>query len=118
MEEQRTITEETLDATIVYLEGLPTTVSPESAVSSISDWEHRVRSAGKPELTAVADELANLGKLLASGDLDGHAIGTSMTKLGEYTTLAAHQGGSGPLSARLIKLGDWLSKVGKTMVRE
>lgn len=105
---------ETLDATITYLEGLPTGVDTESAVSSVSAWMGTLKADGRPELQAVESELKTLMGLLTSSKLDGAAIGNVMIRLGDLTrqTTALAEG---PIAGRLTKLAEWLTKAGKAM---
>jgi len=105
---------ETLDATITYLEGLPTGVDPESAVSSVSAWMGSLKADGRPELQAVENELKTLLGLLTSSKLDGPAIGNVMIRLGDLTSQTTPLA-EGPIATRLTKLAEWLTKAGKAM---
>jgi hypothetical protein len=115
MENKKEVNQETLDATITYLEGLPTDVDQGTAVANIDAWAEKVRSTDKPGMQEIADELQTLRSLLFSGTggaRDGKAIGSSMHKLGEQTKKAAEHADSS-VADKLRTLGKWLSQVGQ-----
>lgn len=105
---------ETLDATIAYLEGLPTGVETESAEESVDAWIATLKADGRSELTAVADELQNLLELLSASQLDGKAIGKTMITLGDLTRQTVSMAEK-PIADRLLKLAEWLTKSGQAM---
>ncbi len=105
---------ETLDATITYLEGLPTGVETESAVESVDAWISTLKADGRPELTLVANELQNLLGLLSASQLDGKAIGKAMISLGNLTNQTVSLAEK-PIADRLFKLASWLTKAGQAM---
>jgi hypothetical protein len=114
MEAAKSPNVEALEATITYLEGLPTGTSTDSAIANIDGWEEKLRTSDKPEFTIIADELQTLKKHLTSGNLDGKAISQTLISLGGNTTKAAAQADS-TIAERLQKLGSWLTKLGETV---
>jgi hypothetical protein len=114
MEAAKSPNEEALEATVTYLEGLPTGTSTDSAIANIDGWEERLRASDKPEFKTIADELQTLKKHLISGNLDGKAISKTLISLGQHTTNAASQADSA-IAERLQKLGGWLTKLGETV---
>lgn len=114
MEAAKSPNNEGLEATITYLEGLPTGTSTDSAIDNISSWEEKLRADGKPEWNTIADELRNLKGFLRSGNMDGKAISTSLLNLGELTTQSA-TGADQAIAGNLKKLGSWLTKLGETL---
>ncbi|QHT69480.1 hypothetical protein GXP67_23960 [Rhodocytophaga rosea] len=114
MEGEKSINEQTLEATITYLEGLPTGTSTDSAIANVDAWEQKLRSENKPEWTDIADELKNLKGFLTAGRLDGRAISQSLLRLGELTTKSA-SGADTSIANDLRKLGKWLTKLGESL---
>ncbi len=114
MESAKSPNEEALEATVTYLEGLPTGTSTDSAIANIDGWEQKLRQEGKPEWTTIADELKNLKNILTSGQLSGKAISTSLTKLGELTQQSAKTADKS-IADDLQKLGGWLIKMAKAI---
>ncbi len=115
MENNKEVNQETLDATITYLEGLPTDVDQNTAVANIDAWAEKVRNTDKPGMADIADELQTLRSLLFSGtggQRDGKAIGDSMHRLGEQTIKAAEHADAS-VAEKLKTLGKWLSRVGQ-----
>jgi hypothetical protein len=115
MENNKQVNQETLDATITYLEGLPTDVDQGTAVANIDGWAEKLRDTDKPGMQDIADELSTLRSLLFSGtggQRDEKAIGASMHKLGEQTIKAAEQADAS-VADKLKTLGKWLSRVGQ-----
>ena len=99
-----------LDQTLNVLGGGLSGLAPESALHSIEFWESELQATGKPEFNNLARDLAALRTHL-TGDLDGNAIGKLLLRLGQQTTTAAGQAGSG-VNAKLHHLGDLLSRAG------
>lgn len=114
MQPNKSITEESLDATVTYLEGLPTGTSTDSAVKNILSWQETLTKSGKAEFNEISTELGNLASLLSNGALDGKAIGRSMIKIGEDTMKASNQVDQ-TVGTRLKVLGNWLKKVGESL---
>ncbi len=114
MEAAKSLNEEALEATITYLEGLPTGTSTQSAIANIDAWEQKLRQEGKPQWNTIADELSNLKNLLTSGQLSGKAISSSLIRVGELTQQSANSADE-RISINLQKLGGWLIKVGKAI---
>jgi hypothetical protein len=117
MEASKSTNEEALEATVTYLEGLPTGTSTKSAIDNISGWEQKLREGGKAEWNIIADELSNLKNLLTSGRLDGKPISNSLIRLGELTQQSA-AGADKSIADDLRKLGGWLIKMGKGIISE
>jgi hypothetical protein len=115
MEGEKSINEQTLEATITYLEGLPTGTSTDSAIANVDAWEQKLRSENKPEWTGIADELKNLKGFLTVGQLDGNAISQSLIRLGDLTTQSA-SGADASIADDLRKLGKWLTRLGQSLV--
>jgi glutamate mutase epsilon subunit len=114
MEGQKSTNEQTLEATITYLEGLPTGTSTESAIENIDGWEKKLRSENKPEWNSIADELKNLKSFLTTGQLDGTSISQSLIRLGNLTTQSA-SGADDSIADDLKKLGKWLTRLGQSL---
>jgi hypothetical protein len=114
MEATKSPNEEALEATVTYLEGLPTGTSTDSAVANVDAWEQKLRAEGKAEWKTIADELSILKSCLTSGKLDGKVISQSLLKLGDLTTKSA-ENADRSISDDLRKLGGWLTKLGNTL---
>ncbi len=114
MEAAKSPNEEALEATVTYLEGLPTGTSTDSAIANVDAWEQKLRAEGKPQWNTIADELSTLKKCLTSGNLNGKAISQSLLKLGDLTTQSAATANPS-ISDDLKKLGGWLTKLGNTL---
>lgn len=114
MEAEKSTNEVALEATVTYLEGLPTGTSTQSAIDNISGWEQRLREGSKPEWNTIADELNNLKKLLTSGSLQGSPISNCLIRLGELTQQTAVSADKS-IADDLQKLGGWLIKMGKSI---
>lgn len=114
MEAAKSPDEEALEATITYLEGLPTGTSTDSAIANIDGWEERLRQSDNSQFKTIADELQTLKKHLTTGNLDGKAISKTLISLGEHTTKAASQADNA-IAERLRTLGGWLTKLGETV---
>lgn len=115
MKESLSLIEQGLQATLKYLEGLPTSTDTSSAVANIEDWEKILRDNGQVEFQYIADELQNLRVLLKAEKLDGKAIGQTMITLGEHTgTAAAHV--DPKVADEIQSLGKWLQRVGQGLV--
>jgi hypothetical protein len=117
MEASKSTNEEALEATVTYLEGLPTGTSTKSAIDNISGWEQKLREGGKAEWNTIADELSNLKKILTSGKLDGKPISNSLIRLGELTQQSAADADKN-IADDLQKLGGWLIKIGKGIISQ
>jgi hypothetical protein len=117
MEAEKSTNEVALEATVTYLEGLPTGTSTKSAIDNISGWEQKLREGNKPEWNTIADELNTLKKLLTSGSLEGKPISQSLIRLGELTRQTALNADKS-IADDLQKLGGWLIKIGKSITNK
>ncbi len=99
-----------LDSTLNVLGSGLSGLAVESALHSIENWESELQAAGKPELVNIARDLAALRAHL-TGNLDGHAIGHLLRRLGEQTTTVAGQAEEG-VNVKLHHLGDLLARAG------
>lgn len=106
--------QELLQATVTYLEGLPTGTSVESAVANISEWEKQIRAANQSEFLPVADDLNELKKLLSGGEPKGEKIKPVLRRLSEHTTKASASADP-VVSDELHKLGEWLGRVSESL---
>jgi|ERR671917_2238865 hypothetical protein len=75
-----------LDQTITTLQG---GVLQVGVGSSIPAWEGTLAASGRPELTAVSENLATLRTLLASGNFDPTKAGGLLQTLGSQTQAVA-----------------------------
>jgi hypothetical protein len=114
MEGEKSTNEQTLEATITYLEGLPTGTSTDSAIANIDSWEQKLRSENKPEWDSIAEELKNLKGFLTAGQLNGKAISQTLIRLGDLTTKSA-SGADASIANDLRKLGKWLTRLGQSL---
>lgn len=105
---------ESLDATIAYLEGLPTGGEVQSAIENIQAWQQKLQSFNKPELTQLAGELGSLIKYLNTPEPDKASISRLLLQIGEHTSQAANEAHS-TSKERLISLGNWLKKIGESL---
>lgn len=114
MEAAKSPNEEALEATVTYLEGLPTGTSTDSAIANVDAWEQKLRAEGKAEWNAIADELSRLKSQLSSGNLNGKTISQSLLRLGDLTTQSAAMADHS-ITDDLKKLGGWLTKLGNML---
>lgn len=103
-----------LDATVGALEKGVTDVPLSAGADTIDLWQTRLTDAGDPALTRIAATLGELRTLLAAQPVDGAAVGSLLSQLGEQTTGAAR---SAPpeLAGKLAQLGDLLSGEGQRL---
>jgi hypothetical protein len=111
MQDSQSTNELGLQATLKFLEGLPTGTEMQSAIDNIDSWEQTIRKTGQEELLYIADELKKLRNLLSAKELDGKAIGQSLITIGGHTHTAAGNADK-QISDELQSLGNWLQKVG------
>lgn len=114
MESGKSTNEQSLEATVTYLEGLPTGTSTDSAIENVDAWEQKLRSENKPEWNSIADELKNLKGFLTVGKLDGSAISQCLLRLGDMTTRSASTADAS-IADDLRKLGKWLTTLGHSL---
>jgi hypothetical protein len=100
-----------LDATIAAAEGGLTSLAPGAAVSNIEMWQGRLRAANNPALSTIADDLEELKTELGRSPINGTAVGSILSRVGERTTAAA-SGADPAVSQRITRLGTLLSQAG------
>ena len=105
---------ESLDATITYLEGLPTGTDINSAIENVQAWQQKLRAADQPELNQIADELGSLIQYLSAPEPDGKAIGRLLIQIGEHTMASANAASAGT-GTKVKSLGNWLKEVGEDL---
>lgn len=109
--------EDTLEQTIAALEGGPTTLNPDTALSIVDQWHAAVLSEDDLDLGDVASGLEELRDLLAADALDGTAIGGVLLRLGEATESAAQAANDERLTPTLQRLATLLTYGGNALAR-
>ena len=104
-----------LDQTISTLQGGVLQLGVGSAIPAISSWEQTLAATGKPELTAISEDLAALRTLLTSGNADPAEVGRLLEALGAQTQAVATTPYGLPLSVPLSQLALLLNTSGATV---
>lgn len=104
-----------LDNTNAALEGGVTSLTPSAAIRVIDLWHGTLKNAERDGLHIIANLLGELKDELQSDRLDGRAIGSLMSRLGEQTTSAAADASDARLSPKLEHLGALLSRAGSAL---
>jgi len=97
--------------TIAALESGLTSIPTEAAVGNINGWIATLEGAGFEGSEEITDNLESLRDALQEETLDGAAIGSTLSRLGELTTAAA-AGASSSSQDGLMRLGTLLSEGG------
>lgn len=100
-----------IDQVISALKGGLTAVPADTAVQVIDSFEQQVRGLGASE---IADNLAKLKGLLASGSGSPQEISQTLSQLGSQTSAAAPSADPG-LTNKLQELGQLLSSAGQSL---
>ncbi|GAB3855452.1 hypothetical protein GCM10028822_26340 [Hymenobacter terrigena] len=98
-------------ATVSALRNGLTSLPLGSAMDNTETWQHQFLQSGEPGLQDIARELGNLQSLLTSGALSAHAIGTSLSMLGDQTSEIIAQAPA-DLKKPLTELADLLHRHG------
>lgn len=104
-----------LDQTAAALRGGVRQLAIDSALPVIDDWQQKLSGAGSPELTPVADNLAELRNQLASGSFDPAVVGRLLDTLGTQVQQAASGGPGAQVADRLQRLGGLLTSEGRSL---
>ena len=104
-----------LDQTITTLQGGISQLGAGAAIPVISSWEQTLASAGKPELSAISENLASLRTHLGAGDFDPVEAGRLLQTLGAQTQAVATTPYGLPLSIPLSQLALLLNTSAATL---
>lgn len=104
-----------LDQTITTLQGGILQLGVGSAIPAIASWERTLAAAGKPELTAISENLVNLRTLLTAGDSDPAEASRLLQTLGAQTQAVATTPYGLPLSVPLSQLALLLNTSAATL---
>ncbi|WP_375416543.1 hypothetical protein [uncultured Hymenobacter sp.] len=108
------ITHDHLNATLHALQNGVTGIPISAAMDNTEVWQQQLWQSGDVDLQHVAREFGNLQSLLTSERLDGAAIASSLSMLGDQTSQASAKAPA-ELKADLIKLADALRRAGGDM---
>lgn len=104
-----------LDQTITTLQGGVLQLGVGAAIPAIASWERTLAAAGKPELSAISENLAGLRTLLSTGDFDPAEAGRLLRTLGAQTQAVATTPYGLPLSVPLSQLALLLTTSATTL---
>ncbi|WP_201983485.1 hypothetical protein [Hymenobacter rubidus] len=102
-------------ATVSALKNGLTSLPLGSAMDNTETWQQQFLQSGLPGLQDIAREIGNLQSMLTSGSLSAHAIGNSLTMLGDQTSqVSAHA--EADLKKPLTELADLLRRHGSDLL--
>jgi hypothetical protein len=96
-------------------QGNITSMSPTQAVPIVNNLSSKLGASGIPELTSISTDLSALSKQLTSGSIDGPAVGSLLSSLGQKTTAVSASQLAGAASGTLGKLGSLLTTAGSQL---
>lgn len=109
-------TEATLDQALTVLRGgIQRRPDMEPALRVMETWEQRLAASGSPELTPIADDLAELRTLILAGDPDPAALGSLLAALGDKVRAVAESEAGAPVAERLLQLSALLREQGDAL---